>query len=104
MDKISMTTKTGIRGIWLTFSNGYKISIQFGAGTYSDNYDCDCFDFDTMQPNDKIPLESTTVEIGITNPQGELIQVDENHDIVIAYEPVENIAKWIAYTQNLPKE
>lgn len=34
---------TGAKGYQMTFENGWTVSVQFGAGNYSDNYDLKSF-------------------------------------------------------------
>jgi hypothetical protein len=57
------------KGFSMTFDNGWTVSVQWGAGTYSSNYDAE---FD-----DKVPCNATVVEIGIKGPkEGDDWEVD----------------------------
>ena len=47
-------------GFRITFKNGLTASVQWGAGTYSDNR----FDFDF---SDKLPKHSDTAEVAVLN-------------------------------------
>ncbi len=50
---------TGSKGFHITFENGVTVSVQFGPGTYSGNYD---MSFHVPLPN---PLESDTAEVAL---------------------------------------
>ena len=59
---------TGKNGFHVTFTNGYTVSVQFGPGTYSDNYDAN---FDLYRNPE--PLTSKTVECAVWAKDGEMI-------------------------------
>ena len=86
----------GARGVRFTFDNGYAISIQWGGGSYSDNYHGNFTDTE-------VP-DSTTAETAIINPDGDLIRLPGDSDTVRGYQTAEQVAQLIEYTRSLPKE
>lgn len=54
-------------GFIIKFNNHFKISVQFGAGTYSDNF---------SQTGKS--LSSKTAEVTITSPNGSYVNLYEN--------------------------
>lgn len=78
-----MTIKTGIGHCWITFDNGYTLSIFNGMGSYSENR----MDFDTwnkaLKTGDILATyESKDVEIAIIKDEefvtSEILDVDDN--------------------------
>lgn len=65
---------------WLTFDNGYTLSVFNGYGSYSDNHYNSEYHYPTNEEetmkyvNQRI--ESTNCEIAIINPEGELCTND----------------------------
>lgn len=57
-----------VRGFHLTFANGYTVSVQIGAGSYTENYDADFDEF-----RDKRKVESMDAECAVFKDDGELI-------------------------------
>lgn len=62
---------TGNKGFHMTFANGYTVSVQFGAGNYSDNYDLSFKDeVDGVPP-------SSVAEFPAWGPDHAFIAVDD---------------------------
>lgn len=101
MSKITIVAKDGRRGIWMSFDNGYEISIQFGSGMYCDNKEAseNLYSVDMHEIDKVVPFESSTVEIAIIDPFKRLVSFDG--DTVLGYVPAEDIGKWIEYARNL---
>lgn len=68
---------TGGKGFHVTFDNGYTASVQFGWGSYSDNYDAD-----SREPDANIRCGeegSSTAECAVWAADGNLINhFDDN--------------------------
>jgi hypothetical protein len=99
------------KGFHMTFNNGYGISVQFGWGNYSDNYDAqpsDVLDFIALLRESNINLGregSNTAEIAILTPNGDLLDMqDEWGDDVKGYVEPNEILKWMNYTSKLKGE
>lgn len=57
------------KGFHITFENGYTVSVQFGPGNYSDNYDLSGID----HYGKPVP-PSSTAETALLGPNGEFIE------------------------------
>lgn len=57
---------TDNKGFHITFDNGFTVSVQFGPGNYSDNYDAN---WDTLGQ----PQSSRTAETAVFSPDGEFV-------------------------------
>lgn len=57
-----MFTNTLGRGFHMTFANGWKVSVQWGAGNYCDNK--------ISATSDRDMLQSTTAEVLVMRPDG----------------------------------
>ena len=57
--KVPLFKITNGKGFQMTFKNGVTISVQWGPGNYSDNYDKD------FRPREQVIVESRTAEIAI---------------------------------------
>ena len=73
----------------MTFANGWTISVQWGANTYSDNRNKD--PFTALSP---IPMDSTTAEIAIWNDVDHEM-MDFGDDNVKGYCDANEVASWI---------
>lgn len=91
-----LRTEHGFRGFWITFENGYKVSVQWGSGSYSDNHNR----FDSVIPND-----STTAEIAAWDTiADEWYRPEGWDDDVKGYCTPDEVAAFINKVANLPKE
>ena len=78
------------KGLWLTFANGYTLSIQIGEHNY-------CHPEKT-----RTGIESPDCEMAIINPDGELIPWPEcDWDTVGGFYHTSTILTWIQYVSNL---
>jgi len=59
---------TGRKGFHVTFENGWTVSVQFGGGNYSSNYN-EPIGAEYFDPNYKVP-KSATAEIAAWGPDG----------------------------------
>jgi hypothetical protein len=57
------------KGFQITFDNGYTVSVQFGAGNYSNNYDLRIMDY-----IDKAVPPSRTAETALIAPNGNFVE------------------------------
>lgn len=57
------------RGFHVTYKNGYTVSVQFGPGTYSDNYSADIGEDDEVSGS----RGSSTAECAVWANDGEMI-------------------------------
>lgn len=76
--------KTGFRicgnkGFHVTFENGWTVSVQFGAGSYCDNYDEDILAIGE-------PSSSSCAETAVIAPSGELVALSDGADTVQGYQ------------------
>ena len=51
------------KGFFIRFNNGYEVSVQFGTYNYSDN-------------------GQTTAEVAVFDPEGDLVKLAENNDVL----------------------
>lgn len=78
------------KGFQMTFANGWTVSVQFGAGNYSSNYNVD---FSTPTP------EATTAEIAAWNAEGEWHEF-EHGDTVCGWCGPDDVANFINLIAN----
>ena len=67
---------TGGKGFHITFENGYTVSVQFGGGSYCDNY-CDEISSEGCIESGK--HGSLTAEVSVLGKDGKLI-AHPDHD------------------------
>jgi hypothetical protein len=85
--KLSITSE---KGLWLTFGNGYSLSIQIGEANY-----CHPTKLATG-------IESPDCEMAIIGPNGDLLTWPESeYDTVGGYIHTSEIPTWIQYVSNL---
>lgn len=77
---------TGSKGFHITFPNGYTISVQFGGGNYSDNYN-----FRIGDESKERTLESSTAETAFWGPDGKMITEGNDGDCVQGYQTIEQV-------------
>jgi hypothetical protein len=86
---------TSNHGFHIYLPNGYKVSVQWGGGTYSDNHDS--WDFSD------ISMKSNTAEVAVINPDGDLIETPFNpHDTVIGWQSTEDVMTIVRWASQLP--
>jgi len=88
------------KGFWITFANGYQISVQWGPGNY-----CDHHGKWATSGEDTAKLGeagSATAEIAVFRPDGSWIQLDE-YDKVRGYLSANQVAEIIALVATNPE-
>lgn len=87
---------TGGKGFHVRFANGWGVSVQFGPGNYSDNYDMRIRYDDVMAGYNG----STTAECAVLKPGGGLFEHPSfDGDTVVGYvgpERVLELMNWAA--------
>lgn len=92
--------KTSVNGFHACLDNGYRVSVQWGAGTYSDNHDV-ILRGNIEQWINK-PLKSKTAEVAVFNPAGELIETPfSDGDTIIGWVYPDKIAQIITWAKNI---
>jgi hypothetical protein len=82
------------KGFHITFENGYTVSVQFGPGNYSDNYDLSITD------NYGKPVPpSSTAETALLGPSGDFIEY--KGDDVQARQSPEDVLELLNYAASL---
>jgi hypothetical protein len=91
-----LRTEAGFRGVWITFANGYKVSVQWGSGSYSDNHNLFSGDY-------LIPKDSKTAEIAAwnTNDNDKWYIPEGWDDSIKGYCTPEEVAAFIQEVANL---
>lgn len=85
---------TSNHGFHIYLANGYRVSVQWGGGTYSDNHE-------TWDFSDR-PMQSSTAEVAVINPEGKLIETPFNpHDTVIGWQSMEDVKKIVIWASQL---
>jgi hypothetical protein len=95
MKNISITQG---KGFHMTFANGWTVSVQFGAGNYSDNYAAP-FPYDSQFQNNCGALGSDTAEIAAFRKDTEVWH-DFGGDTVKGYCTPNEVAEFIAMVAN----
>jgi hypothetical protein len=93
---------TSGKGFHITFNNGYRISVQFGAGNYCDNHfrEIDYKDYENQQ-RELGEKGSTTCEIAIFDPNDVLIEPEGWDDQVRGWVAPNELVEWMEYTSKL---
>lgn len=106
-----MNIRTDKGHFWITFENGYTLSVFNGYGSYSDNHynrkyigypanDKEAIEYVNQQ------IESSNCEIAIISPQGNMITNDilQCGDSVKGYVDINELVEVINIVNNLEKE
>ena len=90
MSRFSITNHKGVN---ITFENGWQVSVQWGPGNYSDNYDSN--DYELPQKQDF--WSSKTAEIAVWSKVGPHngAFVELEYDVVRGYCTADEVAKVI---------
>ena len=93
---------TGGRGFHITCANGYTLSVQFGPGTYGDNYNRDISRYDEISGEEG----SDTAETAIIHPTGGLMADPEDKseyaDTVQGYQTIEQVLERLQRVASWP--
>lgn len=88
-------------GFHITFDNGITVSVQIGAGMYSDNHDADILEF---SKSGDCSAKSTTAELAIfykgKGLKGWLTEEFNGDDQVSGWQTVEDVMKALIWAQN----
>lgn len=82
------------KGFHITFDNGYTVSVQFGPGNYSDNYDLSIMDY-IGKP---VP-PSFTAETALISPDGKFVSY--KGDDVQGRQTAEDVLELLNYATGL---
>ena len=81
------------KGFQITFDNGYTVSVQFGPGNYSSNYNL------SMLDNINKPMTANTVETALLAPDGSFVAYKD--DDVQGYQTVNDVLALLNYAATL---
>ena len=87
MSKAIFSTSNN-KGFHMTFENGVTISVQWGPGNYSDNYDED------FRPRERRNVDSSTAEMGIWDQQRIWLRFDDGDTVQGSLTP-DQVSEWI---------
>ena len=80
---------TDNKGFRITFDNGYTVSVQFGAGNYSSNYN-----LDILASHNK-PMSAELAETALLDPDGNFVPYAG--DDVQGYRTPEQVLELLQY-------
>lgn len=83
------------RGFWLTFENGWTLSIQFGQGNYCANYD---YGLRSQEWFEDCP----TAEIAAWPPGGDMVHWDVSGDSVLGHQNADQVLAHIEDVSTRP--
>jgi hypothetical protein len=81
------------KGFSITFDNGYTVSVQFGPGNYSSNYNL------SMLDNINKPMTATLAETALIGPNGDFVSYKD--DDVQGYQSVADVLALLNYASKL---
>jgi hypothetical protein len=81
------------KGFSITFDNGYTVSVQFGPGNYSSNYNL------SMLDNMGKPMTATLAETALIAPNGDFVSYKD--DDVQGYQSVADVLALLNYASKL---
>ena len=81
------------KGFQITFDNGYTVSVQFGPGNYSSNYNL------SMLENINKPMTAGLAETALIAPDGSFVAYKD--DDVQGYQSVSDVLELINYAGTL---
>jgi hypothetical protein len=84
---------TDNKGFQITFDNGYTVSVQFGPGNYSSNYNL------SMLDNINKPMTANTVETALLAPNGDFVAYKDND--VQGYQNTVDVLELLNYASKL---
>ena len=86
---------TDNRGFQITFDNGYTVSVQFGPGNYSSNYNLSMLPWDNMGK----PMTANSAETALIAPDGSFVAYKD--DDVQGYQSVADVLELMNYASKL---
>ena len=84
---------TDNKGFQITYDNGYTVSVQFGPGNYSSNYNL------SMLENMGKPMTANTVETALIAPDGSFVAYKD--DDVQGYQDAAGVLELLDYASQL---
>ena len=81
------------KGFSITFDNGYTVSVQFGPGNYSSNYNL------SMLDNMGKPMTATLAETALIAPNGDFVSYKDND--VQGYQSTVDVLELLQYASQL---
>lgn len=81
------------KGFQITFDNGYTVSVQFGPGNYSSNYNLSILD------NRGKSMTATLAETALLAPDGSFVAYKE--DDVQGYQTASDVLELLQYASKL---
>lgn len=81
------------RGFQIQFDNGYTVSVQFGPGNYSSNYNL------SMLDNINKPMTATLAETALIAPDGSFVAYKD--DDVQGYQDAASVLELLDYASKL---
>jgi hypothetical protein len=81
------------KGFSISFPNGYTVSVQFGPGNYSSNYNL------SMLDNINMPMTANTAETALIAPNGDFVTYKDND--VQGYQNTVNVLELLNYASKL---
>ena len=81
------------KGFQITFDNGYTVSVQFGPGNYSSNYNL------SMLDNINKPMTATLAETALIDPNGDFVAYKD--DDVQGYQSTADVLELLDYASKL---
>ena len=81
------------KGFSITFDNGYTVSVQFGPGNYSSNYNL------SMLENINKPMTAGLAETALIAPDGSFVAYKE--DDVQGYQDAAGVLELLDYASKL---
>lgn len=79
---------TDAKGFHVTFANGHTVSVQFGPGNYSDNYNLSF----SQHLSKRADLSSATAEVAAWGPGGNWHHLGDGDDVVGYVKPDDILA------------
>ena len=81
------------KGFSITFDNGYTVSVQFGPGNYSSNYNL------SMLDNMGKPMTAALAETALLDPNGDFVAYKD--DDVQGYQTPQDVLELLNYAASL---
>jgi hypothetical protein len=81
------------KGFSISFPNGYTVSVQFGPGNYSSNYNL------SMLDNMGKPMTANSVETALLDPNGDFVAYKDND--VQGYQSTVDVLELLNYASKL---
>lgn len=85
------------QGFQIRFSNGYTVSVQFGAFNYCSNRDLTAAaSYDAWRTGQDVHA-SSDAEVAVIDPNGDFVKFDKTDDVVRGHTDPDTVAEIIAW-------